>query len=190
MTEPGLASGLPRGLPVDPDVGTTEDDLRPPAPSAAPFPLEPRRGRWPRLPSRTLLAVFAGGVGGGLARYGITTLWPPPRLGFPWATFVVNTAGAFALGLLLVVLAELWAPRPYLRPLLGTGVLGAFTTFSSVVVGTDSLASHGHLRTAVVYLSSSLLAALGATSFGLLLGRAVAVHRHGGPHPTLTPRRP
>jgi CrcB protein len=135
-----------------------------------------RHPRRPRLPPRVLAVVFAGGVAGGLARYAVASAWPAPRHGFPWATFTVNTSGALALTLLIVVLAEIWAPRRYLRPLLGTGFLGAYTTFSSVVTETDLLAAHGHARTAALYLTGSLLAALGAASFGLLLGRAIAAY--------------
>ncbi|PZS33817.1 MAG: hypothetical protein DLM59_05920, partial [Pseudonocardiales bacterium] len=46
-----------------------------------------------------------------------------------------------------------------------------------MVAGTDQLAAHGHPRTAALYLGGSLLAALGAASFGLLLGRTIAASR-------------
>lgn len=178
MTEHTRADlGVTDQLPLDPDVDATEDARHRPGASAGPFePSRPRR--WPRLEPRVLLAIFAGGLGGGLARYAVTGAWPTRAHAFPWATFVGNTAGAFALALLLVVLAELSAPHRYVRPLLGTGFLGAFTTFSSVVAAADQLVVHGHARTAAIYLSGSLLAALGAASFGLLMGRAIGAARH------------
>ncbi len=132
---------------------------------------------------RVLAVVFVGGVVGGLARYGITRAWPTPGDGFPWATFAVNTSGALVLALLLVVLAERRPGHRYLRPLLGTGVLGAFTTFSSVVVSTDRLLAHGHGRTAVGYLLGSLLAGLTATWLGLRLARSSAVRPRRSPGP-------
>jgi len=132
-------------------------------------------------PALVLAAVFAGGVAGGLARYAITSTWPPAARGFPWATFTVNTAGAFALAVLLILIAEQWSQRPYLRPLLGTGFLGAFTTFSSVVSDTDQLAAHGHLATALVYPAGSLVAGLAAALLGLQTGRALARGRRPGP---------
>ncbi len=119
--------------------------------------------------------MFLGGVAGGLARYAITAIWP--EHGFPWALFAINIAGAFALCLLLAVLADvLLAPR-YLRPLIGTGFLGAFTTFSSVVAQTDQMGVHGHAGTAILYLMGSLLAALAAAWSGLALGHALTARR-------------
>jgi CrcB protein len=141
-----------------------------PAPGTGPFATV--RHRLPRFEPTILAVIFAGGVVGGLTRYAVTKAWPAPAAGFPWAVFTVNTAGAFALGLLLALLAEL-APRRLLRPLLGTGFLGAFTTFSSVVTTTDQLLAHGRTGTAVAYLGGGMLAALGAVSFGVVLGRAI-----------------
>lgn len=175
-------------LPVDPDIERAADVQHHPDATAGPFPRRGRR-RWPRLPAGVLAAVYAGGVGGGLARYGLTTAWPTPSGRFPWATFTVNTGGAFALALLLVLLTEVVSPHRYARPLLGTGFLGAFTTFSSVMVSTAQLTAHRHPRTAALYLTGSLLAALGAASFGLLLGRALAATRQRGSDPSIRRRR-
>lgn len=133
--------------------------------------------RWPRLEARVLAVIFAGGVAGGLARYGVTQTWPGPRYGFPWAVFAINTAGAFALALLIVVLADVRPRGRLLRPLLGTGLLGAFTTFSSVVVAVDRLAAHGHLGTALAYLAASAATAPIAGWCGIVLGRAAAARR-------------
>ncbi|MGI8681099.1 MAG: fluoride efflux transporter FluC [Mycobacteriales bacterium] len=174
-------------LPMDPDVDAAEDARHRSAAGAGPFE-RTRPRRWPRLEARILVVIFAGGVGGGLARYVVTQAWPTPTHAFPWATFVVNTAGAFALALLLVVLVEVWAPHRYVRPLLGTGFLGAFTTFSGVTVAADQLAAHGHARTALIYLGATVLAALGAASFGLLLGRVIGATRHRH-RDVRTPRR-
>lgn len=144
----------------------------------------------PRLSPTVLATVFGGGVAGGLARYAVTESWPTSADGFPWATFGVNTAGAFALPLLLAVLACV-APHRYLRPLLATGFLGAFTTFSSVVVAADRLAARGQVGTAAGYLVGSTAAALAAGSAGLLLGRALAIPRlRRGPAARVPPSRP
>ncbi len=164
-------------LPLDPDVDASEIVGHRRRVDAGPFE-HSRPGRWPRLQAPVLVAVFAGGVGGGLARYGVTQAWPASTRAFPWAIFVVNTTGAFALALLLVVLAEVWAPHRYVRPLLGTGFLGAFTTFAAVATEVDQLGVHGHGATAVIYLTASVLAALSAVCSGLLLGRAISASRH------------
>jgi CrcB protein len=142
------------------------------------LPIDPERGPLlPRLDPAVLGVIFLGGVAGGLTRYAATEVWPAPDHGFPWATFGVNTVGAFALGLVVTLLADVLAGRKLARPLLGTGFLGAFTTFSSVMTTTDQLLSHDHASTAIAYLLGSVLAALGAVSFGLLTGRAVVTNR-------------
>ena len=179
---PPAGLDVPDDLPIDPDIDVAVDSDTPvvarnrPEAAAGPFPRS-SRGRWPRLPVRVLGVVFAGGIVGGLARYAVTSAWPTPAGAFPWATFVVNTAGAFALALLVYVLAEVWSPHRHARALVGTGFLGAFTTFSSVVESANQLAAHGHPRTAVLYLGGSVLAAFGAASSGLLLGHAILASR-------------
>ena len=143
-------------------------------------PFDPIRSpRWPRLPWDILLAVFLGGWLGGLARYAITSAWPTGTGRFPWATFSVNVLGAFVLALVVVVAADVVSSR-YLRPLLGTGFCGAFTTFSSIVLSGDLLFAHHHPGTAVTYLAASIVAGLAGAASGLLLGRAVAANRRRG----------
>ena len=70
----------------------------------------------------------------------------------------------------------------YLRPLLGTGFCGAFTTFSSVVVTTDLLLAHGHAGTALAYLGASIGGGLAAALLGLVAGRALAAAAARGGH--------
>jgi CrcB protein len=187
VTEPdrdGAADGL-AALPIDPDVDAAEDANatgRTVAPAVDVF-AEARRRRRPRLRRRVLAAVFAGGFAGGWARYAVTAAWPTPAAGVPWATFAVNTAGAFALALLLVLVTEVWRPTTYVRPLFGTGFLGAFTTFSAVVTTTDQLAARGAAGTAAFYLVISMFAGLAAASFGLVTGRAVAASRQRNRQP-------
>ena len=125
-----------------------------------------------------LAAVFLGGCAGGLARHEVVQAWPAPTAAFPWATFVINCSGAFALALLLVLLLELRPGTTYLRPLLGTGFCGAWTTFSSIVASADQLIAHQHVATGVTYVLASAAGGLAAAALGLLLGRAVAARRH------------
>jgi CrcB protein len=126
--------------------------------------------RWPVIPAAHVAVVFGGGILGGLARYGISRAWPTPTGGFPTAILVVNTAGAFILAVLVTVVALRAAPV-YLRPLLGTGFCGAFTTFSSVVTADDLLLAHGHVLIALGYLAASLAAGLAAVFAGMALTR-------------------
>ncbi|ONI69980.1 chromosome condensation protein CrcB [Kribbella sp. ALI-6-A] len=112
---------------------------------------------------RLLPAIAAGGVVGALARYGLAEAWPHQAGGFPWATFVTNVAGCFLIGVLLARIT----PRSHqlLRPFLGTGVLGGFTTFSTFAVDTDRLLP-GHAVVALVYFFGTLAAALVAVWAG------------------------
>lgn len=120
---------------------------------------------------RQLCVVFAGGAIGGLARYEAVTRWAAAAGTFPWSTFVVNTAGAFVLGALVVVVLEVLGPSTYTRPLFGAGFCGALTTFSSVVVQFDELAAHRHLGLGFGYLGCSVVAGLAAAGLGVRLAR-------------------
>ncbi len=145
----------PSRWPVDPDV--TADDV------AAP--------RHTVIDARRLAVVFAGGLVGGCARYEAVTHWASAAGRFPWSTFVVNTVGAFVLGVLVVVVSEVLGPSTYARPLIGAGFCGALTTFSSVAVQFDELAAHGHLGLGCGYLFASLVAGLVVAATGVWFAR-------------------
>ena len=119
-----------------------------------------------------LAVVFAGGCVGGCARYAVTSAWTSSRGGFPWSTLAVNVAGAFVLGIVVVLATQPHRHR-HLRPLVGTGFCGALTTFSSVVVATDQLAAHHHVPTALAYVATTTVAGLFAAAAGLAAGRAL-----------------
>lgn len=125
-----------------------------------------------RLRWSVVAAVSAGGVVGALARYGLGVAFPHGARAFPWATFGINVSGCLAIGVLLVLIAEVWPKRTLLRPFLGTGVLGGYTTFSTYVVEIQHLATARAPGTALAYLAATLLAALAAVYAGLSLARA------------------
>jgi CrcB protein len=108
-----------------------------------------------------------------LARVALARLLPPATGALPWATLLANLTGSFALAFALVLLLERGRPRPYARLFLGVGVLGGYTTFSTLAVETDLLVRDGHLGTAAAYLSATLVLGLGAGWAGLALGRAL-----------------
>jgi CrcB protein len=125
-----------------------------------------------------VLAVIAlGGMAGASARYGVAQLVTTGSGGFPWATFAVNVAGSFVLGVLLVVLLEAAPASRYLRPFVASGVLGAFTTMSTYLVETSVLAKDGHVAVATTYLVSSVVAGLALAYAGVASGRQVVVRR-------------
>ncbi len=123
-------------------------------------------------------AVAAGGVLGASARYAATLLWPAAPGAFPWTTLAVNTAGCALLGLLMVLATEApAAPHPLLRPFLGTGFCGGFTTFSAYALDTRRLLGADRAAEAVLYLGGTLLAALAAVVAGVAAGRALGTRR-------------
>ncbi len=152
-----------RGWPVDTDV-EAEDIVRHDTPD------HPHR---PALDPKRLVAVVAGGFVGGLVRDEIVTHWATRSGHFPWSIFVVNTAGAFVLGVLVIVVLDVLAASRYLRPLVGAGFCGALTTFSSVAVADDQLLWHGHVAVGIAYLIVSLAAGLAAAALGAGLARAL-----------------
>jgi CrcB protein len=126
-----------------------------------------------RVSPGTLALVAAGGAVGTLLRYLVTLAVPSSD--FPIATFVINIAGAFVLGVVFELLARLDLRRPdlalRLRLGLGTGVLGGFTTYSSLAVDTASAAGTGSAGLAAGYAIGTLLLGLAAAAAGLAVGR-------------------
>lgn len=120
-----------------------------------------------RPPWAVLGVVAAGGVLGALARYGIGLAVPHPPSGFPWATFAINVSGCLLIGVLMVLVTDVWPGHRLLRPFLGTGLLGGYTTFSTYVVDVQHLLAAGAARTALTYLVGTLLAALVAVQVGM-----------------------
>ncbi|MDI3402897.1 FluC/FEX family fluoride channel [Streptomyces cavernicola] len=128
----------------------------------APAPALVRGGRLLRGQGSTLAAVAAGGVLGAAARYGASLLWPTRPGAFPWTTLGVNVVGCAAMGVLMVVITEGRPRHRLVRPFLGTGVLGGFTTFSTYAVDIERLTGLREARTALGYLALTLLGALAA----------------------------
>jgi CrcB protein len=117
-----------------------------------------------------LVAVMLGGAAGALARRAVA-LAVPAVGGFPLATLLVNVSGAFALGLVGVLLLERLPPTRYLRPLLGIGFLGAYTTFSTMAMEGVRLLDGGRAGLAVGYWVATLLGGQLAAVCGMWLGR-------------------
>lgn len=123
--------------------------------------------------------VAAGGAIGALARYGLTRAIPVQSGQLPWATAITNVTGCFLIGILMVVVTEVWSAHRLLRPFLGVGVLGGFTTFSTYAVEVRGLVADGHVPLAFAYLVGSVVAALAAVLAGLWITRAAAGDRVG-----------
>lgn len=121
---------------------------------------------------RALLLVFVGGAVGTAARAALDAAIPKPG-GFPLAILVINVLGALLLGILLEALLRP-VPEPVavadLRLLLGTGVMGGFTTYSTLALGAVELAHGGLPWVGIGYLALSVLLGIAAATLGILLG--------------------
>jgi CrcB protein len=104
--------------------------------------------------------VALGGMVGAGARYLIGEAWPTPSGGFPWATFTINITGCALIGVLMVLVTDVWVRQRLLRPFLGTGVLGGYTTFSTYSVDLQRLMIAGHPGIALLYLAGTATGAL------------------------------
>lgn len=108
--------------------------------------------------------VAAGGAVGSLARAAVDELVTRSAGAFVVETQLVNGLGAFALGLLLARL-ERQGPRPRLRAFLAVGVLGAFTTYSTLIADARALDGERFGPSALAYVAASI--AVGIVAFGL-----------------------
>lgn len=111
-----------------------------------------------QLDPRELAAIFAGGFVGAIARAELAQALPPPPGGWPWATFTVNVVGAFLLGYFTTRLQERLPVSAYRRPLLGTGLCGALTTFSTMMVELLNMLDRGRIGLALAYAGGSIVA--------------------------------
>ncbi|MFD8564201.1 fluoride efflux transporter CrcB [Streptosporangium canum] len=119
-----------------------------------------------------LLVLLGGAVGAPLRYLTDRAVQARHDTVFPWGTFTVNVAGSMILGVLAgAVLAG--AVGDAAQPLLGTGLCGALTTYSTFSYETLRLAEAGALFLAVANVAASVVAGLGAVFIGLTLAQAV-----------------
>src|SRR5438477_6273664 len=124
---------------------------------------------------RELAAIFTGGAVGALGRAALVE-WLPPHAGrWPWATFIVNVAGAFLLGYFATRLQERLPLSAYKRPLLGTGLCGALTTFSTMQLELLRMLDRGTVGLALGYAAASVVAGFAAVWIATALVRRVRV---------------
>ena len=110
-----------------------------------------------------VLLVALAGAAGALTRYGIGSAVGPRD--FPWSTLGINLAGSFALGLLLRS-GDLRGWSDVVTISLGVGFLGAFTTFSTFSVETQSMLRDGRSAAAAVYVLASLVGGVALAAAG------------------------
>ncbi|HEY4420134.1 MAG TPA: CrcB family protein [Pseudonocardia sp.] len=117
-------------------------------------------------PLDVLGAIAVGGVIGAEARYVLGVVLPHDPGSWPWATLLENISGCLLIGVLMVVITEFVTPHRLLRPFLGVGVLGGYTTFSTYTVDAIRLFEGGQPPLAAAYLVVTPLAAVLACAAG------------------------
>ncbi|MFI7278063.1 fluoride efflux transporter CrcB [Streptomyces sp. NPDC049879] len=148
---------------------------QPDRPGTPHSPIDPDAAPTPgRSEAQVLAAIAVGGAIGACARYGAGLLWPVRSGAFPWTTFAVNLTGCAAMGVLMVLVTERFTTHRLLRPFLGTGVLGGYTTFSTYATDARHLLSDGHTVTAVLYLAATVTGAVAAVLAAARLTRRLA----------------
>jgi fluoride exporter len=124
-----------------------------------------------RVDRSEVAAVFAGGFIGALARAGVVETLPHAAGEWPWATFLVNVAGAFALGYFTTRLQERLPQSAYRRPFLGTGFCGALTTFSTMQLELLNMLDADRDALAALYTLASVAAGFAAIAVATNLVR-------------------
>ncbi|WP_436495502.1 fluoride efflux transporter CrcB [Actinokineospora sp. HUAS TT18] len=119
----------------------------------------------------TLAAVAVGGAVGALVRYWLVSVVPVKSGGFPLGTLLVNSVGCLLIGVLMVAVTEMRNVHPLVRPFLGVGVLGGFTTFSTYAEEVRALLAPDTLLVGMAYLLGTVLCALAAVAAGMRLAR-------------------
>jgi len=117
--------------------------------------------------------VIGAGIGGGL-RY-VLGYWMAERWGtaFPWHTFVINISGAFLLGLLMALSVDRALVPGAMRLFLGVGILGGFTTFSTLSYESVALMEQGMYVQGMANMFGSAVFGIAAAVAGVFVGRAI-----------------
>jgi CrcB protein len=122
---------------------------------------------------RTAVAIAVAGAIGALMRWGVGTWFDQRFPTFPWGTLVINISGSFVLGVLFAALIERAAGSPMMRVALTTGLIGAYTTFSTFSLETFRMFEDGASGAALANIGLSLALGLVTVWLGVSLGRAV-----------------
>jgi fluoride exporter len=120
-----------------------------------------------------LLVIALGGMLGASARHALELLWTASPTQWPWATLVTNVSGCVLIGMLMVQVVEVGRAHPLLRPFLGVGLLGGYTTFSTYAEQTRALWAHDQRDLSLFYLFVTPVLALVSVVVGVVVARAL-----------------
>ena len=129
----------------------------------------------PRIDRREIAAIFAGGAIGTLLRAALSEAFPLPATAWPWPIFVVNIVAAFVSGYAVTRLQERLPLSAYRRPLLGTGLCGGLSTFSTMQVEILKMIDAHAWGLAVGYAAASVAGGYAAIQLATAMVRRVRV---------------
>lgn len=156
-------------IPLDPDIEFGSSGWRDP---------RARRQRGRRAQTTIVVALACGGGLGAVGRYAISLAMPTESRVFPWGTFLINISGSAVLGFILILVIEQFPRGRLARPVIGTGFLGAYTTFSTFTVEAVQLIRDGRLDTAAAYVFGSMFAGLLAVWIGMTSAQVLLRAEH------------
>jgi CrcB protein len=129
----------------------------------------------PRIDRREIAAIFVGGAIGTLLRAALSEAFPLPATAWPWPIFAVNIVAAFVLGYAVTRLQERLPLSAYRRPLLGTGLCGGLSTFSTMQVEILKMIDAHVWGLAIGYAAASVAAGYAAIQLATAMVRRVRV---------------
>jgi CrcB protein len=145
------------------------------ADAAGALPARRPRAALPRADRREIAAIFAGGALGTLARAALAQAFPHAATAWPWPTFGVNIVAAFLLGYFVTRLQERLPLSSYRRPLLGTGLCGGLSTFSTMQLEIVRMLEAHAWGLAAGYAAASIVAGYAAIQVATAMVRRVRV---------------
>lgn len=146
-------------------------------PDTGPMPVGTtgKRKMLPRIDRREIAAIFVGGAIGTLLRAALSEAFPLPVTAWPWPIFAVNIVAAFVLGYAVTRLQERLPLSAYRRPLLGTGLCGGLSTFSTMQVEILKMIDAHAWGLAIGYAAASVAAGYAAIQLATAMVRRVRV---------------
>jgi fluoride exporter len=126
------------------------------------------------LSPAALVAIAVGGALGTVVRFLLDTTFSEQPGHFPTVTLLINLSGSLAIGVLVPLVERKTRRSPLARPFLFVGLLGGWTTYSTLAVDTVILVKDGHAGTSGLYLAATLIGGTALVVLGNAGGRRMA----------------
>jgi CrcB protein len=126
------------------------------------------------LSATAIVAILIGGGLGTVARFLLDTTFAQRPGQFPTVTLVINLSGSLAIGFLVPLLERVESRAPLLRPFVIVGLLGGWTTYSTLAVNGVTLLQDGRAGMSLLYLAATLAGGTALVVVGHAAGRRMA----------------